>query len=123
MAALQQNRAVLDAQYDLEAAELRDPEGIYYWALIAAYAGDVDRTLQMLRRAVDRGWLCYQALASEPWLDGVRADERFSRILRDAEAQHREAAAAFLSAGGDRLLGVRGVELTRRAQLLAGIPH
>ena len=109
VAALQQNRAVLDAQYDLEAAELRDPEGIYYWALIAAYAGDVDRTLQMLRRAVDRGWLCYQALASEPWLDGVRADERFSRILRDAEAQHREAAAAFLSAGGDRLLGVRGV--------------
>jgi hypothetical protein len=39
----------------------------------------------------------------------VRSDPRFSRILRDAEARHREAAAALISAGGDRLLGIKAV--------------
>ena len=48
-------------------------------------------------------------MTAEPWLDGVRADPRFSRIVRDPEERHRDAAAAFLAAGGDRLLGVRGV--------------
>ena len=82
---------------------------MYYWALMAAYVGDIDWTLEMLGRAVGRGWSCYQALAGEPWLDCVRSDPRFSRILRDAEARHREAAAALISAGGDRLLGIKAV--------------
>jgi tetratricopeptide (TPR) repeat protein len=109
VAALEKNRAVFDAGFEAEAADLRDPEAMYYWSLLSAYVGDTDRTLEMLRRAVDRGWSCYQALASEPWLDVVRSDSRFTHILRDAEAKHREAAAAFVSADGNRLLGIKAV--------------
>lgn len=107
VAALEKDRATFSAGFEAEAAGLRDPEAMYYWSLMAAYVGDTDRTLEMLRRAVDQGWSCYQALATEPWLDGVRSDARFTHILRDAEARHREAVAAFVSAQGDRLLGIK----------------
>ena len=107
MAALEKDRAVFDSEFEAEAADLRDPEAMYYWSLMAAYLGDVDRTVEMLKRAVGRGWWCYQALATEPWLDVVRSDPRFTSIFREAEARHREAAAAFISADGDRLLGMK----------------
>ena len=56
LAVLEKDRAVFDAGFEAEAADLRDPEGMYYWALMAAYVGDIDWTLEMLGRAVGRGW-------------------------------------------------------------------
>ena len=109
MAALEGNREEFDAGFSEAIEEMRDPEGLYYWALMAARAGNADAALNTLRKAVDRGWFCYPAMTGEPWLDVARADPRFSRIVREAEERHRDAAAAFVAAGGDRLLGVRGV--------------
>ena len=43
---------------------------------------------------------------ANPWLDPLRGHPRFAQILHTAEGRHREAAAAFLKAGGDRVLGL-----------------
>ena len=91
-----------------EVENLRDPEGIYYWALMSAMMGDLEMALDLLQVTVDRGWLCHEAMATEPMLDQLRSDPRLSRILREMETKQREVAAAFVAAGGDRLLGLKG---------------
>ena len=60
----------------------------------------------MLERSVRQGWMCYQPMATEPWLDPLRGDPRFKAVLKEAETRGRKAAAAFVQAGGDRLLGL-----------------
>jgi hypothetical protein len=42
----------------------------------------------------------------DPWLDGVRGTPEFAAILRRVEARHRQAVISFLTAEGDRVLGV-----------------
>ena len=89
-----------------QAGALTDPEGMYYWALMAAVGGAHDEALDMLERSVRQGWMCYQPMATEPWLDPLRGDPRFKAVLKEAETRGRKAAAAFVQAGGDRLLGL-----------------
>jgi len=45
-------------------------------------------------------------LTRDPWLDSVRGTPEFGAILRRAETRHRKAMISFLSAEGDRILGV-----------------
>ena len=45
-------------------------------------------------------------MAQDPWLDPLRTDAVFTRLLGLAETGHREAVAAFTEAGGDRVLGI-----------------
>ena len=91
----------LEAEVEL----MRDPEGIYYWALMAALIGDADRAFDLLQRTVDRGWMCHQALTREPVLDSIRADPRMAQIVGEMERRHDAAVAVFVDAGGERLLG------------------
>ena len=107
MAALTGDRATFDEGLDDEVATMRDPEGIFYWALMALLVGDADRAISLLQNTLDRGWFCYQAIAREPLLDDLRSDSRLSAIVRQMEAGQREAAAAFVAAGGNRLLGLK----------------
>jgi non-specific serine/threonine protein kinase len=90
----------------IKVADLRDPEGRYYAARHLIYAGDTDRGLDILSRVVDDGFFCLPALARDAWLDGVRATPAFAEIVRRAEVRHRRAVISFLSAEGDRVLGV-----------------
>jgi tetratricopeptide (TPR) repeat protein len=83
-----------------------DPESIFYVARTYARLGAGDRALEELARAVDGGFFCYPILLGDPWLDPLRADGEFRRIARRAETRHREAAARFVEAGGERLLGL-----------------
>ena len=106
-AALENKSAEFVEAFDACTPTIRDPENLYYWALIAAYIGDAARALDVLQRAVDGGWFCSATLAREPWLDVVRDEPRFVALVREAEARHGAAAAAFRAAGGDRLLGVK----------------
>ncbi len=108
LAVLQNDRTTFETTFAAEVGAARDPEGMYYWALVAAVARDETRTLDLLGRAVERGWMCTQALAS-PWLDLVHGEPRFVEILRSTETRQRAAAAKFLQAGGDKILGVRGL--------------
>ena len=109
-AALEGDHEEFARAFQAQSPFFRDPEDMFYWSCMAAYAGDSERALDTLQRAVNGGWVCFAALAREPWLDPLRRNPRFTDILRTAEARHREAAAAFLRAGGDRVLNVKRLE-------------
>ena len=105
---LEGNRAEgLAATQTILAPGFRDPESFYYVARQLAYFGDPAAALSVLDRAVEEGFFCFSAMARDPWLDTLRADPAFTKILRHAEARHRKALAVFLQADGDRLLGLR----------------
>ena len=83
----------------------RDPESFYYVARQLVFFGATSAGIFLLARAVEEGFFCFAALARDPWLDSVRGDPAFTKILRRAESRCRDARAAFLEAGGDRLFG------------------
>ena len=107
VAALTGDKTTFDEGLDDEVATMRDPEGIFYWALMAMLLGDTDRVISLLRITLERGWFCHQAIAMEPVLDDLRSDSRLLDIVREMESRQREAAAAFVAAGGDRLVGLK----------------
>jgi serine/threonine protein kinase len=85
---------------------IHDPEGQYYAARHLAYLGDVESALSLLHGAVEDGFFCVPALTRDPWLDSLRATAEFAAIMRRAQARHRQAVISFLTAEGDRLLGL-----------------
>ena len=97
----------LASTHTILAPGFRDPESFYYVARQLAYFGDPTTALAVLDRAVAEGFFCFSAMARDPWLDTLRADAAFTKILRLAEMRQREALAAFLQADGDRLLGLK----------------
>ena len=86
--------------------DLPDPEGQFYFARNAAYLGYGEEALRMLNTAVEGGFFCLPAYQRDPWLDSVRGTPQFAAIVRRAEVRHRQALISFLSADGDRVLGV-----------------
>ena len=83
-----------------------DPEARYYVGRHLARAGDGRGALTALEWAVDNGFFCGPALEHDPWLDSLRARPGFAAIVRRAEARHRDAIVTFLTAEGDRVLGL-----------------
>ncbi len=86
--------------------KIHDPEGRYYAARHLAYLGDTDTALSLLDGAVTDGFFCAPALARDPWLDSLRGTAEFAAIIRRAEVRHRQALISFLTAEGDRVLGL-----------------
>jgi tetratricopeptide (TPR) repeat protein len=82
-----------------------DPEGAYYLARQIAYLSDIGRATHALKIAVDGGYFCYPQMASDPWLDPIRSDAEFKRILNRAQALHQEAIEVFRAEGGPPMLG------------------
>ena len=76
-------------------------------ALALARAGATDEALGFLASALDRGFAVHLLVSSNPWAAPIRADPRWEELARRSEAFTREAAAMYLAAGGERLLGVR----------------
>jgi serine/threonine protein kinase/tetratricopeptide (TPR) repeat protein len=87
-------------------SDITDPEGRYYMARHFAYSGDATRALSLLSESVEGGFFCVPTLAQDPWLDSVRGTSEFTALLRRAEARHRQAIISFLTAEGDRILGI-----------------
>jgi TolB-like protein len=92
-------RVALDAGF-------HDPEGMLSTVRSLAYVGEQEYALAVLDRVVSGGCHCPTTLARDPWLDSLRGSPEFLRILRLAEAGRAKAAAAYLQAGGERILGV-----------------
>ena len=82
-----------------------DPEGKYYQARQFAYLRDAPRATGLLKRTVEGGYFCYPLMASDPWLDPIRDDAEFQRILSRALALHQGAIQMFRAEGGPELLG------------------
>lgn len=91
----------------LRGATFRDPEGIYYLARQISYLGEQDWALETLSRTINQGFFCYPALVRDPWLDNIRTRPEFAALLAHANNLQREAVAAFVTGGGDTLLGLR----------------
>jgi serine/threonine protein kinase/tetratricopeptide (TPR) repeat protein len=87
-------------------ADIPDPEGRYYVARAIAYSGYAGEALPLLAGAVEDGFFCLTAFTRDPWLDPLRGTPEFAALIRRAESRHRQAVISFLSAEGDRVLGV-----------------
>jgi len=83
---------------------LRDPCGTYYFARALA-AAEHPEALSMFRRAVEGGFSCAPFFWRDPWLDSLRGNREFVALTAQAEAGYRDAAAAFVAAGGEQMLG------------------
>jgi hypothetical protein len=95
----------LAATHQIRDATFRDPEGLFYVARQAAYLGEQELALEMLSRAIHKGFVCYPAMLRDPWLDSLRGVQEFIELLRKAQEGHREAIKSFFALGGDVLLG------------------
>jgi serine/threonine protein kinase/tetratricopeptide (TPR) repeat protein len=105
-ALLEGNREMsLKASDELIEQEFMEPEGKYYLVRQLAFLGDAWRATRALKAAVDGGYFCYPQMASDSWLDPVRGDAEFKRILNRALARHLEAIEVFRAEGGPALLG------------------
>jgi tetratricopeptide (TPR) repeat protein len=87
-------------------AGFHDPEGLLLHVRELAFLGLVAEALELLRRVVRGGYHCPAALTRDPWLDALRGEAEFVRLVREAEAGRARAAEAYTRAGGERLLGV-----------------
>ena len=96
---LRHARAVHDAGF-------HDPEGLLLHVRELAYLGEIERAMELLVRVVRSGFHCPPALTRDPWLDSLRSQPDFIRLVREAEAGRAKAAEAYSRAGGERLLGV-----------------
>jgi hypothetical protein len=96
----------LAAAEKILAAEIKDPETLFYLGRILARLGERQQATSLVGRAVEYGFFCYPAIARDPWLDPLRGEARFLAVLREAETRHRGAQVTFARAGGDRALGL-----------------
>jgi serine/threonine protein kinase/tetratricopeptide (TPR) repeat protein len=99
-------RAVASARRLIE-SKFKDPEGRVYRGMLLALAGDYTAALETLDRAVRGGYYCHRLLEQHHWLDPIRTDPQFVRLLKFAAERRRDAVAKFIEAGGEATLGVR----------------
>ena len=82
-----------------------DPEAIFQEGWLLCDAGDYERGVDYLRRAVSKGYFVAPTLSGRPQFDPLRGRPDFQAILTEAEEGRRRALGAFVEAGGNRLLG------------------
>ena len=81
------------------------PRGVSTWRAISPIWAMSRTALPLLVERVEDGFFCLPAFARDPWLDSLRG-RRSSRHPSTAEARHRQAIISFLTAEGDRVLGI-----------------
>jgi len=105
-AALEGDReAAVAATHRVFASSFSDPEGLYFMVRNMARLGETDLAIDGLERVVAGGLHAASTIESDPWLDQLRADDRFVRVLEASRRGHAEARAIYDQAGGAALLG------------------
>ncbi|HEX5071501.1 MAG TPA: winged helix-turn-helix domain-containing protein [Vicinamibacterales bacterium] len=94
-----------DSAASMLAMDIADPEARFYGSRHLAKLGETDRAIEWLQRAVQGGFFCYPAIAADPWLDPLRKRASFTKLLKRAEREHKEAASLFKGLQGERMLG------------------
>jgi hypothetical protein len=87
-------------------AGFKDPEGRFYLARHLAHLNSVQPALAVLQQVVADGFFCYPVMERDPWLDSLRKKPAFTKLLHNAETQHRKAADAFERLDGASVLAI-----------------
>jgi eukaryotic-like serine/threonine-protein kinase len=82
-----------------------DPEAMFQEGWLLCDIGEIERGLQAMARAVDKGYAAAPTLAKSRQFDALRGRPDFEALRARAEAGREQALAAFHEAGGERLLG------------------
>jgi len=93
----QQYKAIINGNTELALAILRktsssfggnDAEVWYYMSSEYAYLGDKQAAIQFLQKAVDGGFFDYPYMLKDSFMDSLREDPEFQKILAQAKAKH-----------------------------------
>ena len=82
-----------------------DPEAIFQEGWLLCDAGEHERGLEMMRRAVAMGYFVAPTLSTSRAFDPLRNHPGFEDLAAQAVAGREQALAAFRDGGGERLLG------------------
>ena len=69
----------LGPRFDMLMAVDWDPEGTFPMGLYLSQAGDLERAVGLVDRAVTHGYVCYPVLIRDPWLDPLRGRPEFGK--------------------------------------------
>ena len=88
--ALIQNNPELGLQKlnELEEANISDGEAWYYWASKYALLNNNEGFIRGLKRAVATGYFNYPFMLTDTYIDSMRDDPEFQKILAQAKAKH-----------------------------------
>jgi hypothetical protein len=86
---------------------MNDPEAIFQIGLLLCDAGEYERGLESIQRAVAKGYYAATTLEGRSQFDAVRDRPMFQSILAAAQDGRTRSLAAFRDAGGERVLGRR----------------
>ena len=76
-----------------------DAEAFYLMATSCSLLGERSRSIRWLERAVEAGFYSYPAMLRDPFLDSVRDDSEFQRVLALAKEKHDSFKATFAAKG------------------------
>ena len=82
-----------------------DPEAIFQEAWLFCDVGEDDHGLDLVRRAVGKGYFVAPTLVASRSFDGLRDRADFREVLAQAGEGRARALAVFRENGGERLLG------------------
>jgi tetratricopeptide (TPR) repeat protein len=95
-------------------ATMVDGEQRYHFANIHCLLGDQDGCLRGLQAAVNGGFFNYPFLLRDSFLDPVRNDRTFQRILAQARAKHESFKGRFFPRGAQPNIGQPAAQARRR---------
>jgi TolB-like protein len=88
------------------AIDIPDGEGMLYIARTLSALGEGGEAVELLGRALEKGFNPYRLLHSDPSLDAARAHAAFPRLFDSARRRYLMMRQTFIDAKGESLLGV-----------------